>query len=138
VAYSWGRANLKAGDLVVYTEMEHHSNLVPWQMLAAERGIDVKAVPVTDDGELDRTVLTQLLAREPKLLCVTHMSNVPGTLNPNPEHAPQAPPPRAPWRGDGAQARVLDERRLAQRARGAPAGHRGRPGHAAGAARRTT
>jgi len=104
VAYSWGRANLKSGDLVVYTEMEHHSNLVPWQMLAAERGIEVKAVPVTDDGELDRAVLTQLLARGPKLLCVTHMSNVLGTINPITEIAAEAHAAGALVMVDGAQS----------------------------------
>jgi cysteine desulfurase/selenocysteine lyase len=82
VAFTWGRANIKAGDLVVYTEMEHHSNLVPWQMLAAEKGAEVKAVPVTDQGELDLQALDQLLARSPKLVCVAHMSNVLGTVNP--------------------------------------------------------
>jgi len=104
VAYSWGRANLKSGDLVVYTEMEHHSNLVPWQMLAAERGIEVKAVPVTDDGELDRAVLTHLLARGPKLLCVTHMSNVLGTINPITEIAAEAHAAGALVMVDGAQS----------------------------------
>jgi cysteine desulfurase / selenocysteine lyase len=104
VAYSWGRANLKAGDLVVYTEMEHHSNLVPWQMLAAERGVEVQAVPVTDDGELDRTVLTQLLARGPKLLCITHMSNVLGTINPITEIAAEAHAAGALVLVDGAQS----------------------------------
>ncbi len=104
VAYSWGRANLKAGDLVVYTEMEHHSNLVPWQMLAAERGIEVKAVTITDDGELDRAVLTQLLARGPKLLCITHMSNVVGTINPITEIAAEAHAVGALVLVDGAQS----------------------------------
>ncbi|MCC7359165.1 MAG: cysteine desulfurase [Anaerolineales bacterium] len=104
VAYSWGRANLKAGDLVVYTEMEHHSNMVPWQMLAAERGVEVKAVPVTDTGELDRAVLTQLLAREPKLLCITHMSNVVGTINPIAEIAAEAHAAGALVLVDGAQS----------------------------------
>jgi cysteine desulfurase/selenocysteine lyase len=90
VAYSWGRANIRAGDLLVYTEMEHHSNLVPWQILAAEKGAEVKAVPITDDGELDRAALEALLARGPKLLCLTHMSNVLGTVNPITEIAAQA------------------------------------------------
>ena len=82
VAYSWGRANLKAGDTIVYTEMEHHSNLVPWQMLAAETGATTRVIPVTDDGELDLGVYDALLKANPKLVCVTHMSNVLGTINP--------------------------------------------------------
>ncbi len=82
VAYSWGRANLKAGDTIVYTEMEHHSNLVPWQMLAAETGAASRVIPVTDDGELDLGVYDALLKANPKLVCVTHMSNVLGTINP--------------------------------------------------------
>ena len=90
VAYSWGRANLKAGDIIIYTEMEHHSNLVPWQMLAAETGAVIRVVPVTDEGELDLAVYAALLRENPKLVCVTHMSNVLGTINPISEMAAQA------------------------------------------------
>ena len=61
VAQSWGRANLGAGDVVVLTHMEHHANIVPWHMLAAERGIELRWVPLTDDGQLDLTDLPQLL-----------------------------------------------------------------------------
>jgi cysteine desulfurase / selenocysteine lyase len=82
VAYTWARANLKAGDLVILTEMEHHSNLVPWHMLAAERGIELDFIPVTADGLLDLDVYRSLLAREPKLVAFTHMSNVLGTITP--------------------------------------------------------
>ena len=82
VAYSWARANLKAGDLVVLTEMEHHSNLVPWHMLQAERGIELDFIPVTEDGLLDLAVYKTLLVRSPKLVSFTHMSNVLGTINP--------------------------------------------------------
>lgn len=82
VAYSWARANLKAGDLVVLTEMEHHSNLVPWHILQAERGIELEFIPVTEDGLLDLEVYKTLLARGPKLVSFTHMSNVLGTINP--------------------------------------------------------
>jgi cysteine desulfurase/selenocysteine lyase len=82
VAYSWARANLKAGDLVVLTEMEHHSNLVPWHMLQAERGIDLDFIPVTETGLLDLDAYKTLLARSPKLVAFTHMSNVLGTINP--------------------------------------------------------
>ncbi|HNC08665.1 MAG TPA: cysteine desulfurase [Anaerolineales bacterium] len=82
VAYSWARANLKAGDLVILTEMEHHSNLVPWHMLQAERGIELEFIPVTEDGLLDLDVYKSLLNRTPKLVSFTHMSNVLGTINP--------------------------------------------------------
>ena len=82
VAYSWARANLKAGDLVVLTEMEHHSNLVPWQMLHLERGIELDFIPVTEDGLLDLDSYKALLSRGPKLVSFTHMSNVLGTINP--------------------------------------------------------
>jgi cysteine desulfurase / selenocysteine lyase len=82
VAYSWARANLKAGDLVILTEMEHHSNLVPWQILQAERGIELDFIPVTEEGLLDLEAYGTLLSRSPKLVSFTHMSNVLGTINP--------------------------------------------------------
>ncbi len=82
VAYTWARANLKPGDLVILTEMEHHSNLVPWHMLQAERGIELEFIPVTVDGLLDMDAYRRLLARDPKLVAFTHMSNVLGTINP--------------------------------------------------------
>jgi cysteine desulfurase/selenocysteine lyase len=82
VAYSWARANLKQGDLVILTEMEHHSNLVPWHMLQAERGIELEFIPVTEDGLLDLETYKSLLKRTPKLVSFTHMSNVLGTINP--------------------------------------------------------
>ncbi len=81
VAGSWGRANLNEGDAVVLTLMEHHANIVPWQMLAAERGIEIRWIPVTDDGQLDLTDLDRLLDGA-KLLSFTSMSNVLGTLTP--------------------------------------------------------
>jgi cysteine desulfurase/selenocysteine lyase len=82
VAYSWARANLKAGDLVILTEMEHHSNLVPWHILQAERGIELDFIPVTEDGLLDLDAYKSLLSRSPKLISFAHMSNVLGTINP--------------------------------------------------------
>jgi cysteine desulfurase / selenocysteine lyase len=82
VAYSWARANLKAGDLVLLTEMEHHSNLVPWQMLQTERGIELEFIPVTENGLLDLEAYRTLLTQRPKLVSFTHMSNVLGTINP--------------------------------------------------------
>ncbi len=81
VAYSWGRANLNAGDVVVLTEMEHHSNLVPWLALKAERGIELRYLPVTDDGQLDLSNLDEILDGA-KLVGVTAVSNVLGTINP--------------------------------------------------------
>jgi cysteine desulfurase/selenocysteine lyase len=81
VAFSWGRANLGPGDAVVLTIMEHHANIVPWQMLAQERGFEIRWIPVTDDGQLDLTDLDRLLDGA-KLLSVTSMSNVLGTLSP--------------------------------------------------------
>src|SRR5690606_18602268 len=83
VAQTWGRANLKAGDVVLSTQMEHHSNIVPWQMLAAEKGITVRYVPVLPDGTLDMDAFTAILRDEPvKLVTVTMVSNVLGKINP--------------------------------------------------------
>jgi len=82
VSYSWGRANLKPGDVVILTEMEHHSNLVPWQLLAAERDLRLEFIPVTDEGILNLSEYQKLLELEPKLVGFTHMSNMVGTINP--------------------------------------------------------
>jgi cysteine desulfurase/selenocysteine lyase len=82
VAYSWGRENLQPGDVVLLTEMEHHSNLVPWQQLSAERNVHLEFVPVTEDGELDLSAYKELLELGPKLIGFTHMSNMLGTINP--------------------------------------------------------
>lgn len=104
VAYSWARANLKAGDLVLLTEMEHHSNLVPWHMLQAERGIELDFIPVTEDGLLDLDVYKSLLNRTPKLVSFTHMSNVLGTINPAAEIIKLAHAAGAIVLVDGAQS----------------------------------
>ena len=82
VAHSWGRANLKTGDTVLVTEMEHHSDLVPWQLICEERGAKLAYIPVLDDGTLDLEAYEQLLELEPRLVCVSHVSNVLGTINP--------------------------------------------------------
>lgn len=82
VAYTWARANLKSGDMVILTEMEHHSNLVPWHILAAERGIRLEFIPVTEEGLLDLEAYRSLLEQDPKLVSFTHMSNVLGTITP--------------------------------------------------------
>jgi cysteine desulfurase/selenocysteine lyase len=81
VAYSWGRANLAEGDAVLLTQMEHHADIVPWHMLATEKGIEVRWIPLTDDGRLDLTDLDRLLDGV-KLVGLTAMSNVLGTLTP--------------------------------------------------------
>ncbi|MEA3351874.1 MAG: cysteine desulfurase [Chloroflexota bacterium] len=82
IAHSWGRTNLKKGDVIILTEMEHHSNLVPWQMLAAERELSLEFIPVTPDGLLDLETYRDLLKLGPKLVAFTQMSNVLGTINP--------------------------------------------------------
>jgi len=82
VAQTWGRQNLSSGDVVILTEMEHHANLVPWQMLAAEKNLRLEFIPVTPDGFLDLSAYPALLALEPKLVAFSHMSNVLGTINP--------------------------------------------------------
>ena len=90
VAHSWGRSRLSAGDALVLTEMEHHSNIVPWQLLAAERGIELRFIPVTSGGELELDALPGLLADgRAKLVSVVHISNVLGTVNPVAEIARQ-------------------------------------------------
>ncbi len=81
VAHGWGRANLQKGDAVVLTEMEHHSDIVPWQMLAEERGVELRYVPVLPDFTLDMEVFSASLDGA-KLVCVVHTSNVLGVRNP--------------------------------------------------------
>ena len=90
VAYSWGSTNLSTGDLIILTEMEHHSNLVPWQLLAQRTGARLEFIPVSDDGLLRLDVYEQLLKQQPKLVAFTHMSNVLGTINPAQEMIAQA------------------------------------------------
>src|SRR4030067_794208 len=82
VAYSWGRKNLKPGDVVILTEMEHHANLIPWQMLSSERDVRLEFIEVTPDGLLDMESYLRLLKLQPKLVSFTQMSNVLGTINP--------------------------------------------------------
>jgi cysteine desulfurase/selenocysteine lyase len=90
VAYSWGSANITANDVIVLTEMEHHSNLIPWQLLAQRTGARLEFVPVTDDGLLNLDAYVQLLQLQPKLVAFTHMSNVLGTINPTQDMIAQA------------------------------------------------
>jgi cysteine desulfurase / selenocysteine lyase len=104
VAYSWGRQNVQRGDLVVVTEMEHHSNIVPWQLLCQDREAELAYVPVLDDGQLDLDALDVLLEREPKLLAIVHVSNVLGTINPIAEIARRAHAAGTVVLVDGTQA----------------------------------
>jgi len=104
VAYTWGRHNINRGDLVVLTEMEHHSNIVPWQLLCQDREAELAYVPVTDDGLLDLAALDELLAREPKLVALVHVSNVLGTINPVAEVVRRAHAAGAVVLIDGTQA----------------------------------
>ncbi|HEY0752861.1 MAG TPA: cysteine desulfurase [Ktedonobacteraceae bacterium] len=90
VAYSWGGANIHAGDLLIATEMEHHSNLVPWQMLAQRTGARLEFIPVDDNGLLRLDVYAQLLEQKPKLVAFTQISNVLGTITPAREIIAQA------------------------------------------------
>lgn len=104
VAYSWGRENLQDGDVVILTEMEHHSNLVPWQMLADELGLMLEFIPVTEDGLLDLDAYRELLRLKPKLVAFMHMSNVLGTINPAKEIIRMAHEAGALALVDGAQS----------------------------------
>ena len=103
VARSWG-ATLAAGDEVLLSEMEHHSNLVPWIMLARERGVVLRHVPITDSGELDMAALGSLLTTRTRIVALTAMSNVLGTINPVAEIAAAAHRVGAVMVVDGAQS----------------------------------
>jgi len=104
VAYAWGRRNVGAGDTIVLTPMEHHSNIVPWQLLAQEVGARLAYVELTADGRLDLDSLDALLTQEPKLVAVAHVSNVLGTCNPVEEIVARAHAVGAVVLVDGAQA----------------------------------
>jgi len=104
VARAWGDANLGAGDHILLTEMEHHSNIVPWQQLAERAGAEVDWVPVGDDGFLDMDAYAALLELGPKLVAIAHVSNVLGTENPLAEITRLAHAAGALVLADGAQA----------------------------------
>ncbi|HMI80278.1 MAG TPA: SufS family cysteine desulfurase, partial [Solirubrobacterales bacterium] len=104
VARAWSDANVGAGDRLLLTEMEHHSNVVPWQQLAERVGAEIDWAPVDDEGRLDMDAFAALLERGPKLVAVTHVSNVLGTENPIAEIARQAHAAGALVLVDGAQA----------------------------------
>jgi len=104
VAYSWGRRNIGRGDAIVLTEMEHHANLVPWQLLVQEKDGDLEFIPITDDGILRLDVFEVLLRLKPKLVAFTHVSNTLGTINPVREMVEMAHAAGALVLIDGAQA----------------------------------
>jgi cysteine desulfurase / selenocysteine lyase len=104
VAYSWGRRNINPGDAIVLTEMEHHANLVPWQLLVQERDGDLEFIPITDDGILRLDVFEVLLRLKPKLVAFTHVSNTLGTINPVREMTEMAHAAGSLVLLDGAQA----------------------------------
>lgn len=82
VAQSWGRSNLQAGDEIIITEMEHHANIVPWQLLETQIGVKIKVIPVLDEGTLDFGSFMTLLSEKTKLISIVHASNALGTINP--------------------------------------------------------
>jgi cysteine desulfurase/selenocysteine lyase len=104
VAYSWGRKHIGRGDAIVLTEMEHHANLVPWQLLVQEKDGDLEFIPITDDGILRLDVFEVLLRLKPKLVAFTHVSNTLGTINPVAEMVAMAHEAGALVLVDGAQA----------------------------------
>ncbi|HET9676053.1 MAG TPA: cysteine desulfurase [Solirubrobacterales bacterium] len=104
VARAWGDASVKAGDRVLLTEMEHHSNIVPWQQLAERVGAEIDWAPMNDEGRLDMDAFATLLERGPKLVAVAHVSNVLGTENPVAEIARLSHDAGALVLCDGAQA----------------------------------
>jgi cysteine desulfurase / selenocysteine lyase len=104
VAYSWGRRHIGQGDAIVLTEMEHHANLVPWQVVAQEVDGDLEFIPITDDGILRLDVYEVLLRLHPRLVAFTHVSNTLGTINPVREMVEMAHAAGALVLVDGAQA----------------------------------
>ncbi len=104
IAQSWGQSNLKRGDRILLTEMEHHSNIVPWYLIAERTGAELEFVEIDDEGRLDRAGLTEALSREPKIFSFTHVSNVLGTTNPVAEIVAEARAAGAVTVIDGAQS----------------------------------
>jgi cysteine desulfurase/selenocysteine lyase len=104
VAYSWGRRNIQAGDAILTSAMEHHANLIPWQVLADERGARLLHLSIDDQGRLDLSNLDHLLAQGVKLVALSHMSNVLGTVNPVTEITRRAHAAGALVLLDGAQS----------------------------------
>lgn len=106
VAYTWGRQNIHAGDEIIISGMEHHSNIVPWQMLCEEKKAILKIIPVTDDGELNMDAYRKLLSSKTKFVSIVHVSNSLGTVNPVKEIIDVAHDAGAVVMVDGAQSTV--------------------------------
>jgi len=106
VAYSWGRQNIQAGDEIIISTMEHHSNIVPWQILCEEKKATLKIIPVNDDGELLLNEYKRLLNSKTKLVSIVHVSNALGTVNPVKEMIASAHEVGAVVMLDGAQSAV--------------------------------
>lgn len=104
VAQTWGKKFLKPGDEILLSEMEHHSNLVPWHLLVEEKEITIRYIPVTESGELDLTEMDRLLTEKTKLVAVSHCSNTLGTINPVKKIAKKAHEVGALVLVDGAQS----------------------------------
>lgn len=104
VANSWGRATLKTGDNIILSEMEHHANIVPWQMVCDSIGVEIRVLPVNDQGELILERLEQLLDARTRLVAISHISNALGTINPVHSVIKQAHQAGALVLIDGAQA----------------------------------
>ncbi len=104
VAQSYGRSHFKAGDEIILSIMEHHSNIVPWQMLQEQIGIKLKIIPITDTGELDLLAYEKLFSPHTKMVAISHASNVLGTLNPLQKIITMAHAEKVPVLVDGAQA----------------------------------
>ncbi len=104
VAQSYGRANVNAGDEIVISHMEHHSNIVPWQLLCEEKNARLRVIPVDDEGELDIDAFVRLLSHRTRIVAVTHASNVLGTVNPIRQIVESAHAHGVPVFVDGAQA----------------------------------
>lgn len=106
LAYSFGEAFMQEGDEVLISEMEHHSNIVPWQILAERKGLKIKVIPITDDGQIDLSTYRRILEQSTRirLVCVTHVSNVLGTVNPIKEIISMAHKQGIPVLVDGAQS----------------------------------
>ena len=104
VASSWGGSQLKSGDNILITEMEHHANIVPWQMIAQRTGAEVRFIPLTETGELDLSTLPSLMDSRTRMLAITQVSNVLGTVNPVKELIAQAKAAGVATLIDGAQA----------------------------------
>ena len=104
VAWSFGKKFIKEGDEILISEMEHHSNIIPWQIIAKEKGARLKVIPVNDSGELEINEFKKLITKKTKIIAITHVSNVLGTINPVKKIVRLAKERKIPVLVDGAQA----------------------------------